>query len=243
MTLVHGVLFDLDDTLLAHREAVAEALLARLRVLGHPYDVSDADAEVAYWRALEERHYHRYLGGEIGYADQRRERAREFAERHGVTLALEEQDPWFTGYFDLYEAAWRRYDDVLPCFDGLERRIPGVRFGVITNGELDRQLRKLDAIGLLDRFDVVVASGDVGVTKPDARIFEIACERLGVEPAHAAYVGDRWGTDAVGAARAGLTGVWLDRYGDPLTDDERVAAGDLDVAHIVTLAQLPALLA
>jgi putative hydrolase of the HAD superfamily len=239
---VHAVLFDLDDTLMAHREAVAEALLARMRALGHPYDTSDADAEVAYWRTLEERHYHRYLGGEIDYAEQRRQRARDFAIRHGVALGGEEQERWFADYAERYVTAWRRYDDVLPCLAELHRRIPDVRLGLITNGEARQQLRKLDAIGLRDSFDTIVASGEVGVTKPDARIFEMACARLGVEPRQAAYVGDRWGTDAAGAARAGLTGVWLDRYGDPVTDDERAAAADLDVARITTLAQLPGLL-
>ena len=158
-----AVPFDLDDTLMAHREAVGEALLGHLRALGHPYDPSNADAEVAYWRALEEQHYHRYLGGEIGYDEQRRERARDFAVRHGVALAVEEREPWFRAYFERYEASWRLYDDVLPSLDELERRIPDVRFGVITNGELDRQLRKLDAIGVRDRFDLVVASGEVGL--------------------------------------------------------------------------------
>ena len=201
-----AVLFDLDDTLMAHREAVGEALLGHLRALGHPYDPSNADAEVAYWRALEEQHYHRYLGGEIGYDEQRRERARDFAVRHGVALAVEEREPWFRAYFERYEASWRLYDDVLPCLDELERRIPDVRFGVITNGELDRQLRKLDAIGVRDRFDLVVDVTDVDSPKPDPAAYRHALDVLGESPERCVAIEDNvGGTEA--ATAAGLRSV------------------------------------
>lgn len=238
MTGILAVLFDLDDTLLAHRAAVADGLVAYLGELGHPYDASDAAGEVAAWRALEEHHYHRYLGGEIGYEQQRRDRARDYAARHGVTLADDELDGWFAGYFTRYEAAWKLHDDSLACLTELRRGIPNVKLGIITNGELDRQLRKIDAMGFGERFDVIVASGDVGVTKPDARIFRLACARLGVDPREAAYVGDRLGTDAIGAAGAGLIGVWIDRFATPLTDQERAAAAEAGVARITTLAEL-----
>lgn len=239
---VRAVLFDLDDTLLAHRAAVAAGLAAYVRGLGHPYRFVDPAGEVAAWHELEERHYHRYLAGDIEYVQQRRDRAREYAARHGVTLGDDELDPWFSGYFEQYQAAWRLHEDALPCLDELRRTIPGVRLGIITNGELDRQLRKVDAMGFRERFDIVVASGDVGVTKPDARIFTIACQRLGVEPGASAYVGDRLETDAVGAARAGLTGIWIDRVEGSLSDAEWAAAKGLGVQRITTLAELPPLL-
>ena len=74
------------------------------------------------------------------------------------------------------------------------------------------------------------------------RIFRQACSRLGLEPKHAAYVGDRLGTDAVGAARAGLTGVWIDRYGAEVSEAERAAADEIGVLRITGLAELPAAL-
>ena len=54
---------------------------------------------------------------------------------------------------------------------------------------------------------------DKGSPHPDPRIFDLACEAFGVAPARALYVGDRLHTDAIGAAAAGLSGVWLDRGG------------------------------
>jgi putative hydrolase of the HAD superfamily len=236
------VLFDLDDTLLDHRGAVGVAIVGHLRALGHPYEVADPAAEVAAWRDLEETHYHRYLAGEIGFEDNRRVRAQELAARHGVQLTSAEAGRWFADYFERYVAQWRLHDDALPCLDALRAAVPGIRFGMITNGELDFQLRKIDATGLRRELDVIVASGDVGVTKPDARIFALACERLGVHPDQAAYVGDRLGTDAIGAARAGLTGVWIDRVEASVSERERAEAEELGVRRITTLADLPATL-
>ncbi|QDZ16376.1 HAD family hydrolase [Humibacter ginsenosidimutans] len=238
MSTPAAVLFDLDDTLFAHREAVGDAIVAHVRALGHPYVVSDAAAEVEAWRALEELHYHRYLAGELDYDGQRRCRVRDYAARHGVTLAADDELPWFEGYSVRYAESWRLQGDARGCLDALRGTIPGVRLGIITNGELDRQLLKLDAIGVGDDFDVVIASGDVGVAKPDARIFALACQRLGVRPSEAVYVGDRLATDAIGAARAGLIGVWIDRHGVEVAAEASATADELGVRCITSLDQL-----
>lgn len=113
-----------------------------------------------------------------------------------------------------------------------------MRFGVVTNAELPFQRAKMDATGLASRIELTIASGDVGVAKPHPRIFEYACERFGVAPADAAHVGDRLDTDAIGAARAGLTGVWLDRKGTA-TGDEVARAEASGVRIIARLDDLP----
>ena len=61
-------------------------------------------------------------------------------------------------------------------------------------------------------------------------------------PAQAAYIGDRLHTDAIGAARAGLLGVWLDRPGIA-TAEQRAEADAAGVPVIRSLEELPALLA
>jgi putative hydrolase of the HAD superfamily len=239
MSGIRAVLFDLDDTLFAHRAASEAGFLEHVRTLGHPYDLSDPASELGAWRGLEQKHYDRYLAGDIGFEDQRRIRVREYAARHGVALTPAEAGEWFASYSARYADGWRLHDDALACLDALRSRVPGLKIGLITNGERDFQLRKVDAVGLTNEVDDVVASGEVGITKPDARIFELACERLGVRQAEAVYVGDRLSTDALGAARAGLTGVWLDRYDATISETEREAAASLGVVRITTLERLP----
>ena len=206
-------LFDLDDTLLDHRGAVSRGILRHVDTLDG-FVVDDRERSVALWHELEDRHYHRYLAGELSFAGQRRARAIDFGSAHGVPLADAEADAWFDTYFESYRGAWTLFDDALPCLDRLTDA--GWRLGVITNGELDYQRVKLERTGLIDRFEHVVASGALGVAKPDPRIFGHACDLFGVDPADALYVGDRLLTDAVGAASAGLTGVWLNRFGNEI---------------------------
>jgi putative hydrolase of the HAD superfamily len=231
------VLFDLDDTLFAHRQAVAAGIIAHAHGLSG--ETRDAGLEIARWRALEEQHYHRYLSGELDFFGQRRARARGFVEPYGVSLADDPAaDAWYDGYFIEYEQAWKLHDDALPCLDALS----ALRLGLVTNGELVFQEHKIEAMGIATRFEHIVASGLLGFAKPDPRIFEYACERFEVAVENAAYVGDRLQTDAIGAASAGLTGVWLDRGGEA-SSDELGAAAASGVHVIEALTELAALLA
>lgn len=148
---------------------------------------------------------------------------------------------WYNEYSIEYQNAWALHDDALPCLDGLRRAIPSVRFGVITNGELKYQSPKVDAVGLRPYVEHLICSGELGIAKPDARIFQHACELFRLEPSAAVYIGDRLHTDAIGAAHAGLAGVWLDRNGSATAEDLAAAAAS-GVSVIRSLGALPALL-
>jgi putative hydrolase of the HAD superfamily len=224
--VIKVVLFDLDDTLFAHAHAVTNGIVA---YSGLP----DAGPR---WHALEEKHYHRYLAGELDYTGQRRARAREFVEP--LALSDDAADAWFDGYFARYQDAWQLHADALPCLDALADR----RLGMITNGDLAFQTRKIAGLGITERFEHIVASGALGFAKPDPRIFHHASALFDVEPAEALYVGDRLRTDGIGAASAGLTGVWLDRGGAASADELRLAAAS-GVRVIASLAELPPLVA
>lgn len=240
------VLFDLDDTLFAHRQAVAAGILGHVSAQGGRGAAADPHAVVTLWNALEEQHYHAYLAGELDFDGQRSARARDFAAAHGVVLTEAEAAAWFGDYFAHYRAHWRLHDDALPCLDELARRIPGVRVGLITNGELAYQSVKLADTGLAARMEQVVTSAEFGLAKPRPEIFRHACALFGVEPADAVYVGDRLRTDAIGAAAAGLTGVWLDRVGSagpPPPEADLAEARARGVIRLATLAALPDALA
>jgi putative hydrolase of the HAD superfamily len=88
----------------------------------------------------------------------------------------------------------------------------GLVVGVISNSN-GMVSRTLESLGLAAWIDFVIDSSVVGVEKPDPRIFSMAVERAGVPSGEAAYVGDLYSVDVLGARAAGLQGVLIDPRG------------------------------
>ena len=86
----------------------------------------------------------------------------------------------------------------------------GLLVAVISNTEDGRARDSLAAAGLAERFDVIIDSHLVGLSKPDPAIFRHALERLKVEPREAVFVGDSYAHDALAARAAGLAAVLID---------------------------------
>ena len=88
----------------------------------------------------------------------------------------------------------------------------GYKLGMITNGNSLLQNTKLDTAGIRELFDMSVVSDDIGIWKPDKRIFEYAMDKLGVSKEHSLYIGDHPINDIQGALSAGMNVLWMN-YG------------------------------
>jgi putative hydrolase of the HAD superfamily len=109
------------------------------------------------------------------------------------------------------ERLWSEPDpDARAVLGELRRR--GLSVGVISNSDGTAEQSLRDA-GLLDAVDFVLDSHLVGVEKPDPRIFRLALGRAAVTPAEAAFVGDLYSIDVLGARRAGMIGILMDPIG------------------------------
>ncbi len=234
--MIEAVLFDIDGTLLDHDAASAGSLqnaLERERRL-HGLEPFDWAAALAEWRRLEELHYADYLSGAIPVEEHRRRRSAGILEWLGAPgRSAGDLDEWFGAFLGGYRERWSVFADVLPVVTALEARETAL--GVVTNADGGFQRRKLDAFGLLERLPAFVASSELGVPKPEAAIFERACELVRMAPERVAYVGDRLDTDARGARDAGLLGIWLDRTGAAVALPDGEQPG---VPVIETLAEL-----
>lgn len=116
-------------------------------------------------------------------------------------------------------------------------RAGGIRLAVISNSD-GRAAAALEAGGLLDQFEFVIDSGEVGVEKPDPRIFRIALERMGIDPAEALYVGDLYEVDAVGARAAGVDVVLLDPLGEHAGRDVKTVRSLVELADELLAARV-----
>ena len=113
----------------------------------------------------------------------------------------------FNDFFDaVYQefalpGVWRLEPGALELLQDLHSA--GFRLGIISN--FDRRLYEiLKHVGILDLFEQIVVSSQVGADKPSPRIFEEALRRFAVEPAELLHVGDDEKADGDGARAVGI---------------------------------------
>jgi putative hydrolase of the HAD superfamily len=225
--MIKAVAFDVDGTLVDHDSARQAGLEKLYAVLEEAQRVS-LDEFVAIWRQEDERYWKQYQAGHITFIQQRLFRVKAVFESLGEYGTDERAMAVFHTYLAAYEASWKLYDDVLPCLDGLA----GYRLAIISNGDSGQQRRKLERTGIASRFESVVISGDLGVSKPQPGIFERSLQELGVPAGEAVYIGDRLEADALGAKEVGMRAIWLSRKG------YAGAPADLSMPVVASLSQV-----
>jgi HAD superfamily hydrolase (TIGR01549 family) len=141
--------------------------------------------------------------------------------------------------------AWRRdYNAPVGLFDVVDpegkaavalARSAGLQVGVISNSNgTVRGLLK--SLGLGQQLDFVIDSFEVGVEKPDARIFALALARARLEAREAIYVGDLYSVDVCGARGAGIDAILLDPGGHWGRRDCRLAPDPLAATRLALTA-------
>jgi putative hydrolase of the HAD superfamily len=218
-----AVLFDLDDTLCRYRRSGASLL-----------SVAFDRAGVDPFFSPEE--YHGRYPEFIDDSDS----MTELRERCFATLATERGlDPETGRQVARAYATERdhRNVDAVPGLDATLSALSSVAIGLVTNGSPAMQRQKLEAIGLVDAFDVVVHAGYDTPAKPSAEPFRTALHALSATPERSYHVGNSLRTDVAGANAAGLGSVWV-------PEDHEKAPRSSEPDHVVTeLAALPETLA
>ena len=132
--------------------------------------------------------------------------------RKMVEISKQNQDAYNSAVavYGLNKAPWNSDDEVVypeaeECLRELSKRY---KIGIIANQNPGCRER-LEKIGLLKYIDLVVASAEEGVAKPDLRIFKAALSRAACKPEEAVMVGDRIDNDIIPAKKLGMKTVWI----------------------------------
>lgn len=155
--------------------------------------------------------------------------AHDFCEQRMISLriALSEggEDPARADEaFEVFYAARNRvelYADSLPALQRLSARLP---LAALTNGNAC-----IHRIGLSAHFQFSLGAREHGAAKPSPCIFHAACARLGLAPHQVLHVGDDPHMDVLGARRAGLRAVWINRRDETW---EHAETPDLEVRSL-----------
>jgi putative hydrolase of the HAD superfamily len=119
------------------------------------------------------------------------------------------------------------FDDVLPTLRKLKKKYT---IGLLSNGN-----SYPERCGLEDMFQFVVFSEDHGVEKPDPRLFQIALEKAGCSREELVHVGDSLENDIIGAKRAGIKCVWINRKRQERNVDTRP---DCEISSLSELLEI-----
>jgi FMN hydrolase / 5-amino-6-(5-phospho-D-ribitylamino)uracil phosphatase len=205
---IEAVVLDLDDTLWPIAPVInrAEKALARWIVDNAPtvaaqWDVNTLKLLRASLVAANPRLKNDVMGLRRGTI------AAAFADAGAPPEQAEEAFEFFRGERQKVEF----YPDAMPALERLRRRY---RLGVISNGFAD-----VNAIGIGGHFDAVVSAHEVGISKPDPRIFEAFVERMGLAPGAMIYVGDDPANDVLAPQAAGFHSAWINRAGHTWPED------------------------
>ena len=207
---LRAIFFDAGNTLIRIDYAAIAGALAGRGVRTTPEDLMRAE-----WRARVRLDADVFATGEVASTEARTTHSRYLAyvlEGVGVTdpALVDAMDEWRRGHNQPLGLWTAPEPDAAPALR--LARESGLRTGVISNsnGTIRRILERL---GLLELVDFALDSQEEGVEKPQPAIFERALARAGVVAAEAAYVGDLYSIDVLGARRVGLRAVLLDPGG------------------------------
>lgn len=216
MKTASAVMFDLDDTLFDYTHSRHSAFMALKNKYPELSGTTLGELDrlwTLYWRQLVPSET---ISHHSGILYMRRERIRLILSEFGVPLAGEDLDYAVRTYTDSYEESMRPVPGCLEVLN--ELRSKNIPIGVITNNPRDGQEQKLRSCGIDDYVSVLVASGDLGYSKPDPRIFQYTINKMGVSLKDSIMVGDTLEADILGAMRSGIKSIWLNRFGKSIPE-------------------------
>ncbi|TVY10139.1 HAD family hydrolase [Paenibacillus cremeus] len=245
---IKAVLFDLDDTLLWDERSVKEAFQATCQVAAQQYDIDPEKLEDAVRteaRALYESFETFAFTKMIGinpfeglWANFTEGEQEEFRKLQALAPGYRKES-WTRGLKALgiedaelgaalaekFPAERRNrpivYEETFEVLDQL--RGAGYKLLLLTNGSPDLQKEKLAGVPqLAPYFDHIVISGEFGVGKPAASIFEHTMKLLEIGPDEGVMIGDKLTTDILGSNTVGMRNMWINRHDLPRTEIEPV---------------------
>lgn len=219
MTHYRNIFIDLDDTIwdFTANSHVSLEIMYRDLDIARIYPDYDAFSSAYYAKNSElwalyhhgkiekdfliiERYAH--LLRTIGYNDIDNRLAQRMNEYYLDTLALQTQ---LVPY-------------AIELLDYLTRR--GYNLYILSNGFIEVQHKKLQSAGIEDYFERMVLSDEIGINKPDRRLFDYALEVTHSQAADTLMIGDNYDADILGAMQAGWGQIYFDRNHRGITAQE-----------------------
>jgi 5'-nucleotidase len=197
------ILFDADDTLF-HFDACA----GLQRMFAH-YDIQFSEQDYADYQAVNKPLWVDYQNGTISALQLQTRRFNGWGEKLSVAPEVLNR-----GFLSAMAEICAPLEGAVSLMKMLHGK---VKMGIITNGFTALQQTRLERTGFRDYFSALVISEQVGVPKPDVKIFDHALALMGnPDRQRVLMVGDTPESDILGGINAGIKTCWLDHNTRPL---------------------------
>ncbi len=201
--MIKAVIFDLDDTLYRERDFVDQSFRSVAEVMAEYLADRKAETVSVAGDKTPEGLFRQMV--ELMEEEGRGEIFNRLCERYDVDIPVKELVKIYRGTKPVLSL----YPDGEAFLEELERK--HIKTGLITDGNAQVQHNKIRALGLDGRLDVVLASYDLGLRKPDVGVYVYCLEKLGCRPEEAVYIGDNPLKDFIGARKLGMKTVRIIR--------------------------------
>jgi len=203
------LIFDADNTLYDFNRAEAQALSDTLAHFSLP---QTADTLQTY-RAINRDLWSRFEQKTITLEALKIERAQRFFSHLGVQM----EEAVFAQH---YLSELSRHQFLLPQVEEtLAALSPHCEMIIITNGLSQVQRPRFEHALIKQHFSDIIISEEVGLAKPDAAIFDMACQRMGwTDTSDVLMIGDNYHCDVKGAVNYGLRACWFNLFEQASTE-------------------------
>jgi putative hydrolase of the HAD superfamily len=259
-TMIKAILFDLDDTLLWDERSVREAFAATCQEAERKYGINPSELEEAVRSAARELYssYETFpFTSKIGinpfeglwanfndvYNDQFRKLKqiaptyRQKTWTNGLKTLGVNDAPFGLALAEQFPVERRKRPIVYEeTFEVLNKLKGNFQLLLLTNGSPELQQEKLAGVPeLATYFEHIIISGAYGKGKPDTSIFNHALDLLSINSSESIMVGDKLTTDILGASRANIKSVWLNRHKATRSGD---ITPDYEISHLSELFKI-----
>jgi len=217
MSSLRAVLFDIDDTLFGTTEFAGRARKNAVRAMceaGLDLPVETVEQELAEVINEFSSNYSKHFDKLLVRLDH--------PLREGASTAIVVA-AGVSAYHDTKFRDFTPFPDVVPLLADL--RAAGLSTGIITHGWTDKQAEKLVRLGVVPHLDAdaIFISDEIGISKPNPKLYETALTRMGLQASEVMYVGDSPAHDIAPPKSLGMITTWARRASKwtPADESER----------------------
>ncbi len=236
MHSVRTIFFDFDDTLVDNEHAQAEALRETYDEFRAVFHMVSLDAFRHEYGKVNDELWNLLSQGKITATELTTQRFIRTLQRFSVMTSLvkyDQRDAFLIEpyYAERFLAHTKENPDATALLKALRGRFA---LGVLTNGLMDIQTRRMRALGWEEMFDHIVTPDVAGSMKPDAAFFHAAERAAHCAPSEIAFVGDSHHYDVSAAKRRGWHTIWY----NPGRHDAPDRSADVEIRSLTEVSSI-----